>query len=660
MEPTSRTITAALALFVPILVVTGYYLTHKPFDPPTALAVGLILWRLLVAAMILSLAGGIGFRLFPLEGLHPLAAGCVQACAGLGMLAVLVLAAGVTVGLPPLLPWLALPVGLLLTRRPLLQWLKHWHSLADLWRSGGAFERCSATLILLALFASLWVALAPPFKYDALVYHLTLPAAYLAAGRISHLPWLIMSGYPQGAELLYTWAMALGGAPAAAVLGWLFSLLALAGLLGLLCQRLNNPAAWAGAAALFAGSSLVLYTAWGYVDWLGLVFGLACLILLDHWQHNPRPLHLRLAGALAGMAFAVKYPFGLLALIGVIWLGVHAWRSRANLIPPLLNFGLAATVFALPWLIKNLLFTGNPLYPFFFPAAQMDPIRLQIALQEQPHGGWIDSLLLPLRATLLGIEGAAGFAASIGPLLLALGALAWIGRRDLQAQPRATLGLFSLTALLTWLLWAAVSRYSGLLLQTRMMFPLLPIFAVLAGYGFHAASRLTLASVRVRRILTALVLMTLAFTTIEISLDTLRKGAPQAALAMTSQSDYLANNLGWFQPAMQAVQELPAGSRALMIYEPRSLYCLPVCQPDESLDRWRRDWMRFAEAGKIRQQWLREGFTHVLVFRSGVEFMQNNPDPKHPVESLRALNAFLNDLSAPQNFGGVYELYALR
>ncbi len=26
-----------------------------------------------------------------------------------------------------------------------------------------------------------------------------------------------------------------------------------------------------------------------------------------------------------------------------------------------------------------------------------------------------------------------------------------------------------------------------------------------------------------------------------------------------------------------------------MLWEPRSLYCLPVCSPDEILDRWRGD-----------------------------------------------------------------------
>ncbi len=660
MNAPSKTFTAALALLIPFLVVVGYYLTHKPFDPPTALAVGMILWRLLATASIVSLAGAIGRQLFPLDGLHPLAALCVQACAGLGILAVLVLAAGVTLGLPAALFWLALPVGLIVLRRPLLQWLEQWHSLAEMLTFASRFERGTAALILLMLFSSLWVALAPPFKYDALVYHLTLPATYLADGRISHLPWLIMSGYPQTAELLYTWAMALGGAPAATVLGWCFSLLALAGLTGLLTQCLNSRAAWAAAAALFAGSSMALYTSWGYVDWLGLLFGLACLIMLDHWQHSHHLHDLRLAGALAGMAFAVKYPFGLLALTGVLWLGILTWRNRTAVIPPLVNFGLAATMFALPWLLKNLLYAGNPIYPFFFPAAEMDAVRLHIAQQEQPFGSWIDALLLPLRATIFGMEGAAGFAASIGPLMLAFGVLAWIGRRHLDTQPHATLGLFSLTGLFAWLLWAIASRFSGLLLQTRMMFPLLPIFAVLAGFGFKAASRLKLSRIRVGRILVVLALMSLAFTTIEVSLDMLRKGAPQAALAITSESDYLAHNLGWFQPAMQAIQELPAGSRVLMIYEPRSLYCLPVCRPDESLDRWHRDWMHTGKVENVSRQWLNEGFTHVLVFRSGVEFMENNPDPKHPAENLRALDIFLSNLPAPQNFGGVYELYTLR
>ena len=68
-----------------------------------------------------------------------------------------------------------------------------------------------------------------------LMYHLALPDAYLRQARVSYLPWHAMSGMPQTTELLYAWAMALGGPQAAAALGWTFGLVSMLGLLGLLC-----------------------------------------------------------------------------------------------------------------------------------------------------------------------------------------------------------------------------------------------------------------------------------------------------------------------------------------------------------------------------------------------------------------------------------------
>ena len=42
-----------------------------------------------------------------------------------------------------------------------------------------------------------------------------MPRAYLDAGRIGYLPWIVMTGMPQNTEMLHTWAVALGGSQAA-------------------------------------------------------------------------------------------------------------------------------------------------------------------------------------------------------------------------------------------------------------------------------------------------------------------------------------------------------------------------------------------------------------------------------------------------------------
>lgn len=659
MKRNATFLTALAAFLIPVSVITFYYVTHKPFDPSFALAFSLNLWRILLAGSILALAGGIGNRLLPALPFHPLAALAVQAILGLGLIALLILLIGSVLGVYSWLFAVFLLAGIFLLRHSIRPWLEHWKTWKEIIQNSSTSERWIGILIIISLSSPLWTALAPPIKYDALVYHLTLPQAYLTAGRITHIPWLMMSGYPQNTEMLYLLAMSLGGASAATVLGWSFALLGLCGLFGWLLTHWDSRSAWAGCAALFVGSTLILSSGWGYVDWLGLLFGLGCLISLDGFQKTSKTSFLWLVGGMAGMAIGTKYPFGTLALVGLSSIIFLSRRSLKFLPRWILTFGLATTLFTLPWLIKNALFTGNPVYPFFFPAAEMDEIRVSIYFEDEPYGDWQDVIFLPWRATIWGIEGGPGYAASIGPLLLGFGLLAWIGRHKLTPEQQQTLWLVTVFALAGWFMWAVGGRFTGYLLQTRMVYPIMPAFAALAAFGFRSASSLQLSTIRLQRVLTAMLLLVLSLTALEVNLDMLKRSTPQAALGITNLQDYLSSNTGWYQPAMEAIRSLPPGSRTLMIYEPRAFYCLPACKPDENLDRWRRDWTRFADFSVIRRQWQNEGFTHLLVFRLGVEFMKDNPDPKHPLPSLLALEAFLDTLPILEDIGGVYQLYTL-
>ena len=109
-------------------------------------------------------------------------------------------------------------------------------TLRTLWQSSDWFGRATGCLALVIFGFTLLTALAPPLKFDALVYHLALPRQYLLAGRMDYVPQIMFWGMPQTAEMLYTWAMSLGGEPAAVVTGWLVGLVALFGLLGLIAR----------------------------------------------------------------------------------------------------------------------------------------------------------------------------------------------------------------------------------------------------------------------------------------------------------------------------------------------------------------------------------------------------------------------------------------
>ena len=126
-------------------------------------------------------------------------------------------------------------------------------------------------------------------------------------------------------------------------------------------------------------------------------------------------------------------------------------------------------------------------------------------------------------------------------------------------------------------LWALGNQLSGNLIQTRYYFSIFPAFAVLAAAGEYGLRQLHIPRVRLERISAALVLLALGLNLLEVGHSVLKQGSPQAALGIKSEAAYLADNLGWFQPAMQAVRDLPEGARTLLLYEPRSLYCAPRC-----------------------------------------------------------------------------------
>lgn len=581
-----------------------------------------------------------------------------------------ILAAGATVGISSVLAWMMLAVLGIFLRKEILAWWRSWRDLYTLWQESDRFGRTVASGIILISGFTLATALAPPLKFDALVYHLSLPQAYLEANRIIYTPQLMFWGMPQMGEMLYTWAVALSGNETAAVLGWICGLLSLIGLAGYVSTRLGTRSAWVSVAALCSGFSLAASLAWAYVDWLVILFGWAFLVVMDCWRQEGKGQHLAVAGAFVGLALGTKYTAGVLLLAGMVSVIVQA-RSRVGtygVARALLHFSFWAVLFSLPWWVKNTLATGNPFYPFIFPAGAMNPLRMDLYQNHIPWGSWQDVLLLPWRATVQGMEAAPGYSASIGPLLLALGVLACLYWPALPMNHQSLVSSAAWIALPGLLVWILASRFSEYLIQSRLYFSLFPSLAVLAGAGFTGLVRKSLPGVKLERVAGALILLVFGFNVLEVGVFSLHQGSLELLLGNRSKEAYLSGNLGGFAPAMQAVRELPPESRVLMLWEPRSLYCHPRCFPDEILDRWLND--RYTgspsnlkhaagrTAGAILHSWQEAGYTHLLFYRLGADFVRQE-DGRYRPSDWQALEDLFTRLPAPETFGPAYSLFKL-
>ncbi|GAB4498870.1 MAG: hypothetical protein OHK0052_12880 [Anaerolineales bacterium] len=702
-----------------LLVVLAYFAVHKPISPDQLPAPLRLLLDLSIVFALLTLAGGLGAVLMPLNhrpktmvGVIPKSAtgasaalqmqippyetesfkwqrAALQVALGLGILALQMLILGFLGGYRPWVFWLLLIVGFALFRRQSLQWLR------DLWDARPQFapksplERTLALLNAALLLPQILYAAAPPTKWDALMYHLEIPRRYLEAGRFIFLPENPYWGNPQLGHLLYTLAYGLRGAETAALLSAAVFIFAL---LMLFSTSVQHESAWIVLSALLVGQSLRATAGWAYVDVFALFYGaILWLCFQELAAHITRsalcdafdkinvihgiltdPVFVRrliwMAGISAGLAAVSKLTAALLLpllLIGFIML-LSIKRSPKYTLPKPTVLGaslLAVGIFSV-WLLVSLYYTGNPLYPQIFPTAHISPARLNYfayTANRLPLA-W-HTTLLPLSATFLGLEAAAlegnypVFGADIGPLLLLFAVPGAFLLIHAMRTRRDFLTAFALLWLSTgWLAMLIGGFLSPLLWQTRLYFALFPALAFAVSQGWQALTRLTADGVRLKRILVALVLLVLSLNLWQETV-TLARTNPLAVLTgAESPQTYLERQLGAYFPAVQA---LPPESRALFLWEPRGLYAPVTASPDVWIDRWyltRHEPARTPD--QILAEWRAQGYTHLLINRPGAEFEFENRAQLTPADA-ESLQTLLNALPLAQDFGGAYQIYRL-
>jgi hypothetical protein len=254
--------------------------------------------------------------------------------------------------------------------------------------------------LILALLAA---ANAPGFiwaeegnGYDVLEYHLQMPKEYFQAGRVAYAPHNVYANFPMNVEMLYLLAMI--------VHNEVYDLGTTANMIHLILGALIVYAAWVVGREWSPRAGQVIAIAMGTVGWLGYLSGLA---YVEHGmlffsttavaallRAIARPAHgvsrgwLALSGVCSGFACGCKYtaiPFTafVILLVMLFWLRGN-WRRRVlNLSVYLLA---TATSFA-PWLIKNELMTGNPIFPLANGLFNAQPPGWGAKESEQWHRG---------------------------------------------------------------------------------------------------------------------------------------------------------------------------------------------------------------------------------------------------------------------------------
>ncbi|MFA5140236.1 MAG: phospholipid carrier-dependent glycosyltransferase [Elusimicrobiota bacterium] len=481
------------------------------------------------------------------------------------------------------------------------------------------------------LGALLWLAWVPPHHYDALVYHLPLAAAYVKAGRIFPVEHLLFTHFPQNAEMLYSMALLLGSDLLAQMLTWLATFLSVWWVFEMGKRFLRIGTVLLACLLVVTHTSVMLLTPTAYVECVVMLWITAAVLSTLRWrsesdeESGPRGW-LAMAGIFAGLGVGTKYYAGICpALIGFYllcrWLasafgGPHSAFARERLKDGFVFAGTAVLAGA-PWLVKNVVFVGNPVFPFlyrFFPLrgvewSAMSAQRYFEIMTEYgiPEGRfWSELLRFPYLAasgsTRFG--GGADVLGGLGwaPLFVSVPLALWAAWRK---RPMRWLLAYCLGH---WLLW----YNTGVVL--RFLVVIVPLASMLAADGLSQAwERMGSAG----RVLLGAALAVMLWTNLALflSVNAMVDSLP-VLVGLKTRQQFLSEKLDYYPCAAFARERLDPDDRVLIFGEQRGFY---VEQPHTATtvlapNRFVR-MANEAQGPEDLSRRLREeaGFRHVLV-----------------------------------------------
>jgi hypothetical protein len=350
-------------------------------------------------------------------------------------------------------------------------------------------------VIFLLLLTEIILNLTPPFARDALIHHLAIPKLWLKNGGFYEIKWADFSYYPMNVDLLYMIPLYFNKDFIANFIHMSFGIGTALLIFYYLQNKISRVAGLLGVLIFLSTPMIVRLSTEAYVD-LGLAFFTTASILAFLRYRDgefKESKWLFLSSIAMGLALGTKYN-ALLAWFFLSLTIVYVYSKDTGLQWKAVKCGLIFFLISLfvfsPWLIKNAILTGNPLYPLFNGFFNLSSIPAHdgthsmvsgdkymgiFQMREFVHGeNFWETLLIPIRYFFQGQDNSDRyFDGVLNPVLILLSPFAFMNKSFYRDK------LFLMFFAVFFILMASFLDQ----IRIRYILPVIPVLSILTVMG---------------------------------------------------------------------------------------------------------------------------------------------------------------------------------
>jgi len=224
-------------------------------------------------------------------------------------------------------------------------------------------------VLLYSMFVNLVGALTPETFFDSQFYLLGLPNIWRLQNKISFNRYIFSSMYPFNINMLYLLNLVFSNDISAKIIHWFCGVISV-GLIYFFVKNYFSKTTALVACLIFYTVPTVMAVSWKTAIEFGIaMFELAGVFCLLEYFTKEDKKYLLLSGIFWGFALGSKYLvllefFSISLAIFVFYLIVNKKNLKLVFKDYIIFLSLAVVV-ASPWYVRNIILTGNPVFPFF-------------------------------------------------------------------------------------------------------------------------------------------------------------------------------------------------------------------------------------------------------------------------------------------------------